>query len=374
MLALLLFPFVAGAQRGSAHIEGTLVNLPRVRYVSLRTINGSFVLVKPVEVRDGHYSLRYSLTQPLLVLLTFTGDEPLLRQNGVGDRVYNVPVFLQPGTIEIESRDTLPRTVIRGSRAHTDYLQIRDAGDAYEAALRKVREYSADPARRNDRLVQRRAARLIDSLGLQYRDEVLGRFLQRHIDSPIAPWVLTQFWNSEGDPEKVLGFLLNLPRSVRNRYPLADMEEYARHLARMRIGDELPDFSMRDTAGREVSLSSFRGKWVLLDFWGSWCLPCRLESGNLVKAFSRFKERNFTILSVAIEPQKSYRKYWMEAIRDDSLTWTHVADFKFWDSKVLKRFGVQAIPFNLLIDPQGRVVARYLRGERLFARLDQYLE
>ncbi|RYZ21307.1 MAG: DUF4369 domain-containing protein, partial [Chitinophagaceae bacterium] len=223
LLFLLAGP-AARAQGGRVAIEGELVNLPQVRTVTLRSINGGVELAKPVPVRNGRYALHLSLRQPLLALITFSGEGPLLLQNGVGDRVYNVPVFLQPGTIEVETRDTMTRTEIRGSKAHEDYLEIRDAGAVYEAALRKVREYAADPARRNDPEAQRRAARAIDSLSGNYRDGVLGRFLQRHIDSPIAPWVLSQFWRSEGDPEKVLGFLLNLPRRARNTHPLAGME------------------------------------------------------------------------------------------------------------------------------------------------------
>jgi peroxiredoxin len=374
LFLLLILGSCAAAQPGRVYLKGSLEHLPQVRTVSLRTVPGLVPITAPVLVRDGRFDLSCQIDAPQLALLSFTGDAPLLRQHGVDDKVYNIPVFLQAGAISLDCRDSLPLARISGSEAHDAYLALMASGAPIERAISHWRELSADSTIRNNAARQRQITRKLDSLEALYREEVFGNFLRRHIGSPLSAWALTQYWYREGDPEQVLSFLVNMPRTMRNSRSMRALEEMAEKMARTAVGMEAPDFTLNDTLGNAVSLASFRGKWVLLQFWASWHLTSRLNNADLVKAFDRYRNRNFTILGVALERQKSYRKYWMEAIHDDSLCWTQVTDFKYWDGPVLKKYGIPGIPFNLLIDPQGKIVARYLRGERLWAKLEQFLE
>jgi peroxiredoxin len=138
------------------------------------------------------------------------------------------------------------------------------------------------------------------------------------------------------------------------------------------IGRQAPEISLPDTKGRTVKLSSFRGKYVLVDFWASWCGPCRRENPNVVQAFNQFKNKNFTILGVSLD-RPGQKENWIKAIQEDNLTWTHVSDLKFWQSEVVPEYQVGSIPFNVLVDPEGKVVAENLRGNALAQKLQQVL-
>jgi peroxiredoxin len=377
LFLILLICCDAVAQAGKVLLNGTLSNLPQVRRVMLRTVGGDFALAA-ADVRDGQFSLSYHLEVPALAWLTFSGDTPVVMQHGVGDKVYNVPIFLEAGVITVSCADSLQSTRITGSEAHQEYLQLLAAGAPLERAIQHWKELAADSSIRENAERQRYITRKLDSLEVRYREDVFGRYLRRNSSSPLAMWALNQYWHREGDPEQVLAFLINMPRAMRNSRYLRGMGEMAERLTRSAIGRVAPEFRLHDTLGKEVSLSSFRGKWVLLNFWASWNLNSRLANRELLSAFEQYRNRNFTILSVAVERQKNHRKFWMEAIRDDSLTWTHVTDFKFFDSPVLKDYGLQnspfSLPFSLLIDPSGKIVARNLRGLRLWMKLDEFLE
>ena len=139
------------------------------------------------------------------------------------------------------------------------------------------------------------------------------------------------------------------------------------------VGKEAPDFSMPDINGKEIKLSSFRGKYVLVDFWASWCGPCRSENPNLVNAYNQFKNKNFTVLGVSLD-RPGQKDKWLQAIKDDKLAWTNISDLQFWSSPVVSLYGFDGIPFNVLLDPQGKVIAEGLRGPVLEGKLEEVLK
>ncbi len=136
------------------------------------------------------------------------------------------------------------------------------------------------------------------------------------------------------------------------------------------VGKLAPLFSLPDTAGNSVALQSFRGSFVLVDFWASWCVPCRKENPSVVAAFNAYREKNFTVLGVSLDKDKTA---WLSAIRTDRLAWQQVSDLKEWDSMVVPLYNIEGIPFNLLLDPEGKIVAMNLRGDALKQKLGEVL-
>jgi peroxiredoxin len=136
------------------------------------------------------------------------------------------------------------------------------------------------------------------------------------------------------------------------------------------IGTAAIDFTQQDTSGKDVSLSSFKGKYVLIDFWASWCGPCRMENPNVVEAYKKFSNKNFTVLGVSLDRA---RAPWIQAIKEDNLTWTQVSDLQYWNNAVARLYNIQSIPQNFLIGPDGKIIAKNLRGTALESKLCELL-
>ena len=161
-------------------------------------------------------------------------------------------------------------------------------------------------------------------------------------------------------------------KNLKTRFPgnafLAEMEKGSQQQPEQPssgdswVGKTVPELVMPDLNGKDLSISSFRGKYLLIDFWASWCGPCRMENPNVVKAYNDFKGKNFTILGVSLDKDKDS---WKKAISQDHLNWPQMSDLKYWNSQAVETFGFQGIPFNVLVDPSGKVIAQELRGEEL---------
>lgn len=177
------------------------------------------------------------------------------------------------------------------------------------------------------------------------------------------------------DQTKYESELLKYSEDIKDKFPntvavqsfIAKMDR----LKKLSIGQMAPDFEMTSTDGKQLKLSQFRGQYVLLDFWASWCGPCREENPNVVKQYNTFKNKNFTILGVSLD---SNRDLWLKAIKDDNLTWNHVSELKQWDSNVVKQYSIEGIPTSFLLDKQGRIIAKNLRGDELEAFLSKTLK
>lgn len=177
------------------------------------------------------------------------------------------------------------------------------------------------------------------------------------------------------DPASYEEEMVKYAEQLKGKFPGNDaVRDFIAKMERLKVvavGQKAPTFEMASTDGSMVKLSDFRGKYVLLDFWASWCGPCRQESPNLVKAYNKYKDKGFTILSVSLDDNKVS---WLKAIKDDNLTWTHVSELKQWNSAVARQYQVDAIPASFLLDKQGVILKKNLRGEELEKFLNKTLK
>jgi peroxiredoxin len=205
-----------------------------------------------------------------------------------------------------------------------------------------------------------------------YQQQV-EQFLQRKPSSSMSALLVAYAF--ETDPNKSIEMAerrLNMLKgeALKSRYT----ESLSQQLSVAKIGavgSKAMDFTQNDVNGKPIKLSNFKGKYVLVDFWASWCKPCRAENPNVVTAYNKYKDKNFTVLGVSLDQDKPN---WVSAIATDNLTWTHVSDLQFWNNAVAQLYKVQSIPQNYLIDPNGVIIGKNLRGEELQAKLQELIK
>jgi peroxiredoxin len=197
-------------------------------------------------------------------------------------------------------------------------------------------------------------------------------FINKKSGSYVSPFVLLVMMNFNADPFIAETRFNKLTPAVRASYLGKALEGQIADSKVGAVGTQALEFTQTDTSGTPVSLASFRGRYVLVDFWASWCGPCRQENPNVVNMYNKFKAKNFTVLGVSLDKPGEKTK-WIAAIQNDSLTWTHVSDLQYWNNEVAKLYHVQGIPQNILVDPQGKIVGKNLRGPELEAKLCEIL-
>jgi peroxiredoxin len=288
-------------------------------------------------------------------------------------RVERMQLFIEPGNITVSVKDSMDLATVSGSQSQKAFEALSKLEKPYdekaEALSKKYRQYYDAKDTAGTKSLEAE----FDKLSQEREKKVYHTYLMENANSPIALYVLNQYAGYDIDAKKVEPLFKKLPAATRSLPSGIAFKERIETAKKTGVGAYAMNFTQNDTLDKPVSLSDFKGKYVLIDFWASWCGPCRAENPNVVKAFNEYKDKDFTVLGISLD-QPGKKQAWLDAIHKDNLTWTHVSDLKFWDNAVAKQYGIRAIPQNLLIDPTGKIIAKNIRGEELTKKLEEVIK
>ena len=352
-LLLFLVPSLVFAQTGGYTITGTVAGLPEGAEVKITSTQDNSTLAKGT-VKNGTFTIKGSVAEPGLYYIVLGSEQP-----------QHIYVENSPIKISGDKKD-IKNLKIVGSASHEDFNDFRNTFNPL------VGELNAIAAQINQVTNEGKRMDLMgeyDSV-VHTIDTRVDQFIAAKPTSYVSPFLLLLTMDILDNPVQAEQRFNKLTTAVKSSQIGKALNEKIAFNKVGAVGTDAIDFTQADVDGKPVSLSSFKGKYVLLDFWASWCKPCRMENPNVVKAYQKFNAKNFTVLGVSLDQQKDA---WLKAIKNDNLAWTQVSDLQFWNNEVAVKYHVQGIPQNYLIDPTGKIIAKNLRGEDLEAKLCQLL-
>ncbi|WP_199756960.1 TlpA disulfide reductase family protein [Pedobacter sp. KBW06] len=343
MPALLCCGITVYAQ--TANVSGKLEGL-KEKEISIYYFKDGKAVTDTVKVNNGQFKWVTKMAEPQKVGTMLFG------------RYYQF--FVESGNIKISGGKRTEDIKITGSKSQDEY-------EAYDKTLKYLDDQESPLYEKWGKVSKDEQIALeekVDDLRKQRRERN-NNYIAAHPASPLSISMVSEKAMMGSYDEVALAFEKLAPSAQQSGEGKRISERLA-VLKRSAIGEPMLDFKQNDTEGKPVQFSAFKGKYVLVDFWASWCGPCRAENPNVLKLYNEYKDKNFTVVGVSLDDKG---ENWKKAIKDDNMPWTQVSDLKGWKNEVSTYYGIMGIPSTLLIDPQGKIIAKDLRGLALTKKL-----
>ncbi len=340
-------------------IDGTITGYQDSVIFLKKRDAGEWKTVDSAKVIDGKFHLSGKVDYPEVYYLL---NEKLR---------FTLPIFMDNSKITVSGKmDDLANVKITGSKAQDAMKAYNDEVKPYNDKIEDLyKQYMAAQQEGNKELLEQ-----IDSSYYAINDEKIAftkNYIGTNNKSVAVPYILYRELSYSLEVEELDSLFKLMDTSLSESPYYKILDERIKTLYIVAIGKKAPDFTLNDTTGNPISLSQFQGKYLLIDFWAAWCRPCRVENPNNVKLYADYKDKGFEILGVSFDDT---REAWVKAIKKDGLTWPQVSDLKGWNSAAGKLYGVSAIPHTVLLDKEGVIIAKNLRGEELRKEIAKLLD
>ena len=360
IITLSLSPIFVFGQSNKFILKGKIGNLnaPAKIYITYSN-EGKFEQDSTV-LKNGEFQFTNTLIEPAYAQLTLDHQGKHVNRN-----VDSKSLYLEPGTITLESKDSVKNVTITGSIINNDAQRLSKLIQSTERKIDSLTAvfYSVSAETQKDPEFKKDWNSKISQNRKEMRNLLL-QFINENPNSYISLVTLKQVAGHQINVAEIEPIYKKLSPEIQNTLFAKRFEDAMKKTINTEVGAMAPVFTQNDVNGNPVSLTDFRGQYVLLDFWASWCGPCRAENPRVKQMYNLYKDKGFTVLGVSLD-RPNAKDAWLAAIKSDGLEWTQVSDLQFWNNQAAVLYGLKSIPQNFLIDPTGKIIAKNLHGEEL---------